>query len=580
MKLMTKCLALLASSLILLACSGGGGGSAQTSEAAPSPGDVLVLTSDNRLVSFDRTNPSAIRTSFPISGIRSGDTLLGMGFYPQNNILYAIARTTPGNGGRIYTIDTSNGNATVFADMVPESGPTSRTPFTTLDPAATAFSVNFNSTFNFSFALISNTGQTLRVFIAPGISTPIGVTYVLDKDTNNTFNFGGMAYTNAFLGGRLARGINIDTVNDNLTIDSLNDNYALVDPTEIAAPLGVNADGIAGFDIDQRTNRGYALLNVGGQVVFHSIAIPARTATLPVSGPAAIPVGAVNIPGFVSMALAPLEAPLVFALDGNMAGTQRLLSFNVRTPNNATATALTGLPAGERLLAIDFRPSNGRMYGLSSAGKLFTIDPDTGTATLASTLSVSADIVNGLALGKNYAMDFNPVAGALRIVSTGEGDNISRNYRVPGTNLESSGTTLTDSNLSLGGSGTGFGVTKIAYSNSFNPAPASTLLFGIDVVNNNFIQQDANAGTLTTLGRATTEVNTIRPHSFGGFDISGGDNGLMLIAMRREPTDPYKLYTVEPAKSSSIREVIGDDFSSIGLGDTRATDIRSLTIRF
>lgn len=557
-----KCLALLASSLVLSACS-------SDDDKQLSTGNVFVLTSNNQLASFNRATPSVIRTSVAISGIQSGDTLLGIDFRPRTNTLYAIARTLPGNGGRLYTINANNGTATVVATLAPAATPTANGPFTTLDPAATSFAVDFNPAAD-ALRVVSDTGQNLRIFVANATGRTAGETFLDGAVSDTAADISGAAYTNSFDGTTTTRLLNIDTAADNLTFQNPPNDGTQV----IAAPLGVNATGTVGFDIDARNNQGYALLNVGGSVVFHTIAIPDSTATLPVAGPAAVAVGAVNIPGVIGMALAPATAPSAIALDGNIAGTQRLLAFGIRTPNTATATTVTGLPAGERLLSIDFRPSNSRLYGLSSAGKLFTINPDSGAATLVSTLSVSADIVNGLAAGKTYAIDFNPAADALRIVSSGDGDNVSKNYRIPGANLESNGTTLTDTDLTLGGVGTGFNVTQIAYANSFTPAPAGTRLFDIDAPNNRLLQQNANPGTLTVIGSTGTFNN------YGGFDISGGDNGMVLTANRVLATGTFSLFTVNLATGASTAATVASGTNEIGSGATASTDIRSLTVRF
>ncbi|HEX4844538.1 MAG TPA: DUF4394 domain-containing protein, partial [Limnobacter sp.] len=332
-----------------------------------------------------------------------------------------------------------------------------------------------------------------------------------------------------------------------------------------------------GFDIDASNNRGFALLNVGGAITFYSIAIPDSTAALPVAGPAATAVGTINIQGVIGMALALETAPQVVALDGNTAGSQRLLKFGVRTPNNATATTITGLPSGERLLSIDFRPSNGRLYGLSSAGKLFTINPDTGAATLASTLSVATEIVNGLTAGKNYAIDFNPVADALRIVSSGDGDNISKNYRVPGANLETTGATNTDTDLTLAGSGTGFGIAQIAYTNSFaNPAPTATRMFNIDADNNRLLRQDPpNNGTQTVIGGTGQTFN-----DYGGFDVSGGDNGMRLIAGRAGATGVFGLFNIDLGTGAVAAATASTGDNAIGSGTVVSTDVRALSVRF
>lgn len=539
-----------------------------------SVGDVFVLTSSNQLASFNRTTPSSIRTSVAITGVLSGDTLLGIDFRPRNGQLYAVARSTPGNGGRLYTINTTTGVATPGAALSAGT-PTANGTFTTLDATATSFAVDFNPAAD-ALRLISDGGQNLRIIVESNAATTpprtAGETFVDGNISDAAADISGAGYTNSFDGTTNTRLLNIDTVGDNLTFQDPPNNGTQV----VAAPLGVNATGSVGFDIDSRNNRGYALLNVGGNAVFYTIAIPDSTATLPVAGPAATAVGTVNMTGIVGMALQQTNAPTAVALDGNTAGTQRLLKFGIRTPNNATATTVTGLPSGERLLSIDFRPSNGRLYGLTNTGKIFTIDPDSGASTLGSTLSVSTEIINGLAAGKTYAIDINPNADALRIVSSPGTGGDSKNYRVPGANLESSGTTLTDTDLTLGGVPTGFSVTQIAYTNSFaNPQPASTRLFDVDSPNNRLLQQtNANAGTLAVIGPLGTFNN------YGGFDISGGDNGMVLMANRVGGTGAYSLFTVNLGTGVASASTVASGDNVIGSGASLSTDVRALSIRF
>ncbi|HEX4879873.1 MAG TPA: DUF4394 domain-containing protein [Limnobacter sp.] len=565
-----KWIAVAMSSLLLGACLN------NDNQQNLSAGDVFVLTSNGQLASFNRTEPSVVRTSVPVTGLVAGDSLLGMDFRPRDGQLYAVARTTPGNGGRLYTINTNTGAATAVATLAAAVG----SAYTNIDPAATSFGVDFNPAAD-ALRVISNTGQNLRIVMNAGGGNVLGSTF-LDTPLNRTdgsanpFADTGTAYTNSFDGTSSTRMFNLDVTNGNL-IQQTTPNAGT---TVVAAPLFAAATAITGtngFDIDASNNRGFALLNVGGAITLYSIAIPDSTATLPVAGPAATAVGNINIQGVIGMALALETAPQVVALDGNTAGTQRLLKFGVRTPNTATATTVTGLPMGERLLSIDFRPSNGRLYGLSSAGKLFVINPDSGTATLASTLSVATEIVNGLAAGKNYAIDFNPVADALRIVSSGDGDNVSKNYRVPGANLESTGATTTDTDLTLAGVGTGFGIAQIAYTNSFaNPAPTATRMFNIDADNNRLLQQNPpNNGTQTVIGGTGQTFN-----DYGGFDVSGGDNGMRLIAGRNATTGVFSLFNIDLATGAVSNAAVGTGNNEIGSGAVVSTDVRSLSVRF
>ena len=89
-----------------------------------------------------------------------------------------------------------------------------------------------------------------------------------------------------------------------------------------------------------------------------------------------------------------------------------LVRFNAGQPGRLQSRMpLQGLPAGERLVGIDFRVSRGVLYAVSSGGRLFTID--TASATLKPVGSGPAVVLQG----ERFGVDFNPVADRVRVVS-------------------------------------------------------------------------------------------------------------------------------------------------------------------
>lgn len=585
MKFKKKFVALALSSLVL------GGCLSDDDNVALTAGDVFVLTSNGQLASFNRDQPSVIRTSVAVSGLMAGDTLLGMDFRPSDGQLYAIARTSPGNGGRLYTINTTTGVATAGAILT-----------ATLNPAATSFAVDFNPMAD-ALRVIADTGENLRIFVvdAPGMpARTAGQTTVDGPISDLDADISGAAYTNSFDGTTSTRLLNIDTDADNLTFQNPPNDGTQV----VVASLGVDAEGTAGFDIDSRNNVGYALLNVGSNIGFYRIAIPDSTTALPLTAPTpmdppptvATQIGNINVSGIVGMALAQPAAPQAIALDGATGGAQRLLKFGIRTPNQVTAVSVSGLAMNESLLSIDYRPANSTLYGLSSSGRIFKINPDTGAATVASTVTIAAvnPITTGITDGRSYAIDFNPMANALRVVSTAIDstpddpmDNLedSENLRVPPTVVDGGGESIRDIPLAFATAPTpaDFNIGQVAYTNSFaNPLPSSTRLFDIDTRNNRLLQQtNANGGVLALIGNFSTTFN-----QYGGFDISGGDNGMVLMANRVGATGAFSLFTSALAASGMAATVAispvttASGTAEIGTGATASTDIRALTIKF
>ena len=96
--------------------------------------------------------------------------------------------------------------------------------------------------------------------------------------------------------------------------------------------------------------------------------------------------------------------------------TPDLITFGADDPATlASSVPISGVAAGSTLLALDADPADGRLFALSDAGVLYTIDPATGTATA---------IGDGLGVpiaDPGFGFDVDPTAGVIRVdVATGE----------------------------------------------------------------------------------------------------------------------------------------------------------------
>ena len=69
----------------------------------------------------------------------------------------------------------------------------------------------------------------------------------------------------------------------------------------------------------------------------------------------------------------------------------RLVGFDIATPNTLTTNVAIATAAGvgaaafaanEWIFGMDYRPADGLLWGLTNRGRLYTIDPTTGVATL------------------------------------------------------------------------------------------------------------------------------------------------------------------------------------------------------
>ena len=185
---------------------------------------------------------------------------------------------------------------------------------------------------------------------------------------------------------------------------------------------------------------------------------------------------------------APAPAPVQVGDAVALTASGRLISFNRATPGTLVGSvAVSGLAAGESLLGIDFRPADARLYAIGTAGNVYTIEPTTGVATVKVALKAMAgddDPFAALA-GSDFAVDFNPAADRLRVVS-----NSGQNLRI---NVDT-GDTTTDGVISLAGGSPH--VTAAAYTNAFLGTTA-TQLFDLDVASGLLHLQDPpNNGTL------------------------------------------------------------------------------------
>ncbi|WP_251373876.1 DUF4394 domain-containing protein [Janthinobacterium sp. JC611] len=531
---------LLASAVAMSLSACGGGGHDDVVVTPPPPavvtGDVFVLTASNKLLSFDRATPGTIRSTATITGLQAGENLLGIDFRPADGQLYGVGST-----GRLYTLNGGTGVATLKASLAADAADTTA-PFTAL--AGTQFGVDFNPVAD-RLRIVSDTGQSLRINVDTGATT-----------TDGNINGGAAgsaitaaAYTNSFAGTASTTLFVIDGANATLYTQNPPNNGTLAG----AVPLGVAATSVAGFDIDARTNTGYAVMTVAGARNLYSVNLAAASA------PATL-VAAIGVTEELrGIALKTPAAPVAYGLtdDG------RIVTFKTATPNTLDANvAVTGLAAGERLLGFDIRPKDGLLYGISSAARIVTIDPATGAATVKATLAADAADVSApytAIAGTAFGVDFNPVADRLRVIG-----NTGQSLRI---NVDT-GATTTDGAINRAGAAPV--VTAAAYTNSF-AGTAATMLFDIDVASASLaLQNPPNDGTLANVGLLGVAVA-----GDAGFDIAGGANGLALAALRTAAGGPSSLYRIDLATGAAvpIGGAATPAASAIGNGTVGLSDI-------
>ena len=94
--------------------------------------------------------------------------------------------------------------------------------------------------------------------------------------------------------------------------------------------------------------------------------------------------------------------------------TMELVKFNASQPERIVQRVpVTGLPAGDRLVGLDFRVARGVLYALSQAGRLYTLEVASGTLKPVGTGPALA-----LPTGA-FGVDFNPALDRIRVVGPG-----------------------------------------------------------------------------------------------------------------------------------------------------------------
>jgi hypothetical protein len=192
-----------------------------------------------------------------------------------------------------------------------------------------------------------------------------------------------------------------------------------------------------------------------------------------------------------------------------------LFSFDSASPGTfLSSVAVSGVTTNFNLVAIDFRPSTGQLYGFgfnpaaavgTANAQVFTLDITTGVA---SAVGVAFDI--GSAQGQNgdsFGVGFNPAVDLIRVVTGNQS-----NFRV---NPNTGALVAFDTDLVYA---SGDPNENNTYQVSAADYTAGAALFNIDYLNNVLAQQNPpNSGTLTTIGGLG--ITTLGPGTMG-FDIS------------------------------------------------------------
>lgn len=235
---------------------------------------IYLTNSQNQLLRSDTDTPGSVFTSSAISGLQSGENVLGIDFRPATGQLFAL-----GSSSRLYTLNLSSGAATQVG-------------------AAGAFALSGNS-YGFDFnptvdriRVVSDAGQNLRL-------NPIDGTLTATDGMLNgaAMSLNGSGYTNSVDGATSTTLFGIDSASGQLYTQNPPNNGTLVP----VGSLGVTPSANVGFDIAFPGNAAFAALQVGGVSSLYSINL---------STGAASNIGAIGgNQTIIGLALAPVPEP-------------------------------------------------------------------------------------------------------------------------------------------------------------------------------------------------------------------------------------------------------------------------------
>jgi hypothetical protein len=495
-------------------------------------GTMFAVTVGNTLLNFNPGAPGVINSTRFISGLASGENVVGIDFRPANGQLYALT-----SASRLYTINPSDGVATQVGSAA-------------LNPALSgqSFGVDFNPVPD-RIRVTSDAAQNLRLNPNNGaVAGTDGTLAYATTDANAAVNpnLAGAAYTNNFAGATSTTLYVIDSNLDTLATQG-SAGGAPISPNTgqlfTVGRLNVDTTDLIGFDIAPATNAAFASLTTPG-------ASASQLHTINLATGAATSIGAIGGGRLIRDIAFAVRAENVFAVTANNA----LISFNPGLPGAVSSTrTISGLASGENITGIDFRPATGQLFALTSASRVYTINPANGVAT-----AVGAAAFTPALSGQSFGVDFNPVPDRIRVVSDAD-----QNLRLNPNNGALAGM---DGALAYATGDTNAGqnpnIVGAAYTNNFAGA-TSTTLYVIDSDRNTLATQGSaggapvspNTGQLFTVGSLGVD-----PTSVVGFDISSESGAA--FASFNAPGLPAQLYAINLASGAAT------SLGAIGGGDT------------
>lgn len=506
---------------------------------------LVGLTASGKLVSLDSANPGAAAAPRAVAGLAAGDKLNTVDFRPATGVLYGL-----GTSKQLYSIDLATAQATAVGPVIPAANAVTGTDWAfDFNPAIDRIRFVTSAAQNYVLNPANNAVTANNAFAYAAGDAACGL---LACPTPAVV---AVAYTNNRAATPSTALWGIDATQNTLVeVTAANGQFSVVNTRATLKLNGATYDvtAVAGFDISPNSSVAYLTLNDANNATTKLYKTDLTGVNAGVLTDMGVIAGGEAV---VDVTTPPVltEASLYALYNDSAAGTSKVYALNAKAPLALGAgVAVSGLAAGELILSIDERPATGGLYGLSSAGILYTINPATGAA-------VAVGVANGIDVSSGVSIDFNPSVDRIRLVTGG-----GLNYRL---HPDTGAIVATDGNLAYDAADVNAGKAPQVLSAAYVPAAfgGPTTLYNLDLrsgAGNAFlVTQGTKAGVAPAvspnLGTLFTVGSLLVPRQDGvnaaGFDIGADGTGYAFFSpvptVRNGVADPVvaRLYSVDLA---------------------------------
>lgn len=528
------------------------------------------------LVSFAAGTPGTLASGVAITGIATGQTLVGLDFRPNTGELFALGYDAAAQTGRLYVLNLTTGAATAVgtaAVAMPLGGASARIGF------------DFNPTVDRIRVVSSATQANLRLNPVTGgiAATDTNLAYATtDANTGATPGVGAVAYTNSYIGGTATTLYDIDEASSRLLTQNPPNNGTLNTVGNLGASTtasGQSTDLDIYFDAATQTNIAYLSTSITNQSNYTNTLYTVNLTTGATTTVGAI--GSAGLVGVSDIAVQIIRPATLPAITGQLAyalaGTN-LLTFDTSAPGTIrTSVGITGVDATQTLAGLDVRPLNNSLYGLgynaaAAAGvansQLYSLNAVSGVAT-----PIGAAVRLELGTG-SIGFDFNPTVDRIRVVGANR-----NNYRL-NPNNPTGILAATDGQVAYTTGTNTPSIGAVAYTNSFMGANAmsGTTLFNYDellnVLNTQATANPPMDGQLTTVGASGLTVNATTPNvDLDIYSTGVGVNTAYLVANTGTSANT-SLYTVNLATgAATLVGAIGNGIAARDIAVAASTGV-------